>query len=182
MAGKAMRELVEARFEALEESIAALKELKTHDLISIRASIVAQKEHEADLREADQRAIGAALAAAEKAVAKAEEAMTKRLEGLNELRGMVSDQSANYPSRDAVDAKFEAQTAMIDAVKDRMTAFEGIRRGMGQTGATVVQAITIGVAIIAILISVFKPAAAPVGRPVVYGGTPGSGLPATVAP
>jgi hypothetical protein len=71
------------------------------------------KEHFTALREADQRSIVNALASADKASAKAEEASDKRYDGLNELRGAMRDQSTEF-----------ARTADLNAVRDQVNRLE----------------------------------------------------------
>jgi hypothetical protein len=58
-----------------------------------------------------------ALDAAEKAVAKAEVATEKRLEGLNELRGLVSDQQAQFATTELVNAKFSAMEGRLSLLE-----------------------------------------------------------------
>ncbi len=70
-------------------------------------SAVTKLLDERDLRykerhDAQQNAISAALAAAEKAVTKAEVAAEKRFDGVNEFRGQLKDQSATFITRTEV--------------------------------------------------------------------------------
>ncbi len=58
----------------------------------------------------------AALAAADKAVGKAEIATEKRFEGVNELRGALSDQAATLMSRSEALVKFENMQKDIAAL------------------------------------------------------------------
>jgi len=70
-----------------------------------------------------------ALDAAEKAVLKAESAADKRFEGLNELRGMVSDQQARFATIEIVDANFKAVEARLSML-ERQSAADGGRDGL----------------------------------------------------
>lgn len=69
------------------------------ELASIRRELQAFKELVGSNRASDKEAIALALTAAEKAVNKAEEANEKRLEGLNEIRGIVTDRIASIEGR-----------------------------------------------------------------------------------
>lgn len=83
------------------------------------------KEHLVALRADDQRAIQMALDAAERAVAKAEIATERRLEGLNELRGLLSDQQAKFATSEVIDAKFSAFEARLRLVEGANSAAVG---------------------------------------------------------
>ena len=60
---------------------------------------------------------------------KAEGATEKRLEGLNELRGMVSDQQARFATIEIVDANFKAVEARLSML-ERQSAADGGRDGL----------------------------------------------------
>jgi uncharacterized membrane protein len=60
-------------------------------------------------------AVNVAMTAAEKAVAKAETATEKRLEGLNELRDMATDQAKNFARNDVITPKIAALEDMMKA-------------------------------------------------------------------
>jgi hypothetical protein len=60
---------------------------------------------------ANQEAVQAALAAAEKARDKAETAMDKRFDGVNEFRQTLSDQATSFPTRNEVAAQVEKVTS-----------------------------------------------------------------------
>src|SRR4026207_2512875 len=103
-------ETLKAYFDA---AIASLKEYfessRLADRRAIDAAFAAQKS-----------AIDAALAAADRAVLKAETSTEKRFEGVNELRGALSDQQTRLITRDEVsvivqrfDEKFAAKDKEI---------------------------------------------------------------------
>jgi hypothetical protein len=70
------------------------------------------------------KAIQAALASAEKAVAKAETASERRFEGVNEFRRTLSDQSATFLPRTEYDAAHTALVDRVNANSERMAALE----------------------------------------------------------
>jgi siderophore synthetase component len=90
------------------------------DALSLRLTeqIAAQKDR-----------VQIALDAAEKAVAKAEVATERRLEGLNELRGLVSDQQARFATTEIMDAKFDAVEARLSLL-ERQSATDKGRQGL----------------------------------------------------
>lgn len=57
-----------------------------------------------------------AYATAKEAVAKADAAMEKRLDGMNEFRKTVGDQAERSPTRAEVDAQFAAKGAIGETV------------------------------------------------------------------
>ncbi len=83
------------------------------------------KEHFDQLRASDQEAIAAALAAAEKAVTKAEEASSKRFESVNEFRQTLSDQTATFLTRKEAMAALTAVVAVIGVMVSILVALRG---------------------------------------------------------
>jgi hypothetical protein len=102
-----------------------------------------QKALEAALL-AQEKAVATAMAAAEKAVVKAELAVDKRIEGLNELRGIVSDISTLQMPRIEADQRFGALSSKVDELKVTVTTSagrsSGIQAGWGYLVALVVVA------------------------------------------
>lgn len=96
------------------------------------------KEHFDDLREADQRAIAAALAAAEKANEKADLANNKRFDGTNEFREQLNDQAATFITRKESEAKLDgvmAAVAINTTNVSRCPTRGEIYTGLGATAA-----------------------------------------------
>jgi len=91
----------------------------THETLKayILAIIDANDRRYRELSEADKIAIMAALAAADRATAKQEAAANNRFIDLNELRGMVTDQQANFIQR-------REEEAHIAALSERMAAMQ----------------------------------------------------------
>lgn len=115
------RELAKQR-ELLELQVASLKELAFQRF------------------DADARAVASALMAADRAVAKAELAQEKRLEGVNEFRQQLSDQAAAFITRRELDARGSSIDIQIDALQQRLAELElrltsRLDRGSGEDSA-----------------------------------------------
>jgi hypothetical protein len=141
------------------------------------------KEHFDELRKDDQLAVASALNAAEKAAAKADTAMEKRFDGLNEFRATLADQANTLLPRHEWSAGHAALVDRVNTIADQLTKLEskseGKREGVGGTGATVFQVI-IGLAAVVAMIATTStffagPRALPVSNPVVA--MPQSGAP-----
>ena len=99
-------------------------------------TVATLKEHILALLAEKDRAIGAALSSAKEAVGKAEAAAERRFEGLNELRGAMSDQQATLISRETVDALFKSLTDKFDALTARVDRTEGRGAACMPSGST----------------------------------------------
>ena len=73
---------------------------------------------------ANQEAVQAALQAAKEAVAKAETAMDKRFDGVNEFRQTLSDQAASFPTRAEMKAEVEKVAAEATRNTTRLAELE----------------------------------------------------------
>ncbi len=103
-----------------------------------------QHKHFTALSDASKEAVNAAIAAANKAVDKAEAAQQLRNEASNEWRGTVSDQWKNFADKEATDRRLTAlETATANQV--------GKERGIGMIGSIVLGAATFLSASIAIV-------------------------------
>lgn len=85
------------------------------------------------LREADRITLNAALAAADRAVAKAETASDKRFEGVNEFRKTLSDQAASFPQRSEVDARLQSLNEKVAALELRIEKSEAVKEAAHTT-------------------------------------------------
>jgi hypothetical protein len=99
------------------------------------------KEHFDALREDDQEAIAAALAAAKEAVIKAEVASEKRFEGINEFRGALNDVVSRNVTRNEWSSSHEALIEKITELQRRADKNEGRGSGLSSAGAIAVGAI-----------------------------------------
>lgn len=103
-------------------------------------------KHFEELREADQRALAAALAAVKEENAKTERASEKRFESVNEFRGQLSDQVNTFLPRKEYDARHEPLETRITELNDRMNRREGQTKGSDLTMNKIYAAIaTVGV-------------------------------------
>jgi hypothetical protein len=80
-------------------------------------------------------AIDAALAAADRAVLKAEAATEKRFEGVNEFRSALADQQRTFMPRSEADSRMASAMERISKIEDVIRASQaeraGIRGGWG---------------------------------------------------
>lgn len=102
----------------LEERILALDRLTDEKFVTVEAMMTFQ---------ADKVAL--ALAAADKAVTKAETANEKRFESVNEFRGTLADQAATLISRTEHDATVASLSEKLEDIKTRLDKSEG--KGVG---------------------------------------------------
>lgn len=79
------------------------------------------------------KAIEAALAAQKEAVVKSEASIDKRLEGMNEFRGQLSDQANRFVPREVVDAQIGALQTVIAQQQSALDKMEGVRQGTSST-------------------------------------------------
>jgi hypothetical protein len=141
------------------------------------------KEHFEALRAADLVARDAALAAVQQAISKADAATEKRFEGINELRGALSDQASRLLPRAEYTAQHQSVVERLGVVSEDLNTLraksEGKREGVGGTGATIFQFIIGGAAVVAMvgtIITFFAgPRALPVSSPVQVVPAPGGG-------
>ena len=86
-------------------------------------------------------AVDAALAAADRAVTKAEIATEKRFEGVNEFRETLRDQAANLMPRMEYEVQHRALSVKVDEAIKRLAAIETVslskKEGLGTVGAIV---------------------------------------------
>ena len=92
-------------------------------VVAIEAGLHSYKEfmEERDRRyreraEAQDKAVASALATSKEAIGKAELATEKRLEGLNELRKMATDQAETFARADNVDQRLVGMGAKQEAI------------------------------------------------------------------
>lgn len=113
-----LRELVLAKFEGLERTIAA------HDE---RYDERDERYRERD--DANKASVKSALIAAEKAGEKTEQSLKEYKTGANEWRDTVKDLVARMPSKTEVDKDINALVDKINVLRDTVTAGRGQREG-----------------------------------------------------
>jgi hypothetical protein len=115
-------------------------------------------EHNIELRFTEQKsATAAALAAADRAVQKAETAAEKRFESVNEFRNTLGDQQRNLMPRSEVDVLVKGLESKVEGLKEQVNQIHDERRGVvggwgyavGVIGFVLTLANIIGVAIMA---------------------------------
>jgi hypothetical protein len=100
---------------------------------------------------AQEVATKTALAAADKATAKAETAMEKRFDNTNEWRGTVEGLQRTYLPREEFNAVKMANDERISGLKDQITANTNRGKGMGEMLAVVLSIIAVLAAVAGVL-------------------------------
>ncbi len=95
-----------------------------------------------------EKAVSAALAAAEKAVTKAEVNAEKWRENANEWRGAMSDRDRELPSRREVNAEILRIEALIAPLTRMSNNTEGRREGVSLSAVVTLAVATVVVAIV----------------------------------
>src|SRR4029077_471564 len=97
-----------------------------------------------DQRFSDQdKAVNAALSAAEKAVGKAEVAAEKRFDAVNEFRSVLNDQQKNFLTRNEYDQAHHSLVEKVDDLSARMDRSEGRGNGFSTSWQVLVAAVGI---------------------------------------
>jgi Flp pilus assembly protein TadB len=99
-----------------------------------------------------EKATVAALAAAQRAVEKAEIAVEKRLEGMNEFRGSLADQARLLMPRGEADSRINALSETLKELASRIDRQEGRGSGLNAGWGYLVGAVGLVAAIIAIFL------------------------------
>lgn len=93
------------------------------------------------------------------AVKAATTALDRRLDGMNEFRAALTEQSQTFARKDALDAldvqagrQYEELRALIQTEREERRANEGVKRGMSQTTGIIVGAIGVAATLISILV------------------------------
>ena len=139
MAAKTNCSQLIAKVVALETGLDALRQV-----LDERDERYKQRAHSQDA------AVATALAAAEKAVVKAEAATERRLEGLNELRDMNLDQAKTFARTDEVNLLIKAIEVRIQSLDD--LAKSDLARGGGMQEAWGYFAVALGLIIAALAV------------------------------
>ncbi len=100
--------------------------------------------------DAQEKAVQSALAAAEKAVIKAETASEKRFESVNEFRSTLNDYSRTLMPRSEAEQALKTINDKIDILTSRINKRDDRGRGMGEIWGYIAGAVGMLVAIVAI--------------------------------
>ena len=122
------RRELEARFEALREQISAQKESVT-----------------------------IAMAAADRAVTKAETAVEKRFESMNEFRGALNDSARLMMPRNEAEQSFRILSEKIDEVSKRQTSKEDHGAGMSQGWLILVSVVSVLSTVVMVIYYLSRP-------------------------
>lgn len=98
---------------------------------------------------AQEKAVNAALLAAQTAVQKAETAAERRFEAVNEFRGQLADQAANLMPRGEANVLFAGQSEKITALEARINESAGRSKGIDQFWGYLVGGVGLVLAILA---------------------------------
>jgi len=109
------------------------------------------KEHFDEKFEDAKLAVNSALAAAEKAVVKAEAASEKRFEGVNEFRSALADQQRTLIPRAEVEVIIKTIDIRLENLTARLDKSEGKGMGIGQTLGYIIGGIGILTGILALI-------------------------------
>lgn len=101
-----------------------------------------------------EQAMSAALAAADRAVAKAEAASEKRFEAVNEFRASLNDQTRTLVPRAEHEQAVRALSEKIEVLTARVNQRDDRGRGMGALSGWIVSAILLVVAVAGLVIKV----------------------------
>jgi hypothetical protein len=130
---------------------------QSRDLLNYMKDMLAERDKDIQHQfEAVRSAVGAALAATEKAVLKAEAATEKRFDNVNEFRGILTDQTAKFPTRTEVDQRFVGIEEAIAQNRSRLDRIEGSSSGRGGSWTTLVQLVGLLGSLIAIGIALTR--------------------------
>ncbi len=89
-----------------------------------------ERRYEAHFASID-KTIAAAQASAKEAVSKAEAAVEKRLDGMNEFRGQMADMQATLARKTEVDIRFESLEKKLDSFIGQLQLTSGRDKGIG---------------------------------------------------
>jgi hypothetical protein len=115
-----------------------------HDVTLIKhiESLLAEKDKRDEQRfQAQSLSITMALAAAEKAVTKAEMATEKRFDSVNEFRNTLSDQAKTLLSRTEFEASRDSLAEKVSDLSSRMDRNDGRSGGYGSSWLVIIGAI-----------------------------------------
>lgn len=93
--------------------------------------VVLQTNHDKDIRYLERRIdeleklMDTKFESQERAVDTAQDAMEQRFESVNEFRATLSDQTANFVTREVVDAIVNELSRRVGSLESRMSAYDG---------------------------------------------------------
>lgn len=106
--------------------------------------------------EAQEKAVAAALAAADRAVAKAELASERRFDSVNEFRATLSDQASRFVTRDEIDARLAPLVEKVNAALSNSSATSQRSAGLNAGWMILVQMAAVAAAVVAVVVAVTR--------------------------
>ena len=131
----------------LEQRVNALERLTDAKLANISTLIDAHAER-----------VALALAAADKAVSKAETATEKRFESVNEFRQTLSDQTRSFISKVEFEAVRDANAARIADLVSRLDKIEGKAVGLNAGWVYLLGGLSVATTLVSVVILVIRQA------------------------
>lgn len=122
------REYIEARLESQKELITAMRAYIDAQTRSGELALQAHQTYVIERFVAAEKAVAAALAAADRAVSKAEATTEERLKGMNEFRDALGDYSRTLMPRPESEAIQREMKEKLDAITLRITTRENMPR------------------------------------------------------
>jgi len=117
------------------------------------STVISLREY-VDIRfEAQEKAVNAALAAAQKAVDKAETAAEQKFESVNEFRAALSDSSRLNLPRTEFEQVHRTLSDKIDELATRLNARDNRGEGMSQVWVVIVAALALVASIVGIFVA-----------------------------
>lgn len=131
------------QLDRIIDQIASVDRITDAKFVTFRTLIDSQAEK-----------VALALAAADKAVTKAEAATEKRFEGVNEFRAALNDQTRLQVTTDKFDSVVDGLNSRIRALETRIEKAEGQGLGARENRSGIYAAIAAAVGLIAIIVFV----------------------------
>jgi hypothetical protein len=120
-------------------------------------TLIIEKDKQYDLRfEGIVTATQAALAAADRAVGKAEAAAEKRFEGVNEFRAALGDQQRMLMPRGETEMLVNGLNDKVIALTTAIGGLSGVRTGVGQGWAWALGAVALIASVVSIILAFAK--------------------------
>jgi hypothetical protein len=131
----------------LEQRVNALERLTDAKLANLTTLVDAHAER-----------VGLALAAADKAVSKAEVATEKRFESVNEFRQTLSDQTRSFISKVEFEAVRDTNAARIADLASRLDKTEGKTVGLNAGWIYLLGGLSVAATLVSLVILILRPA------------------------
>lgn len=116
----------------------------------------AQEKAVGDALAGQEKSVTAALNAAERAVLKAETAAEKRFESINEFRGQLGDQAATLMPRQEATVLLDALGGRVFALESRMNKATGHGTGVEDARALLLGVLVLLVAAVGVIVAFAK--------------------------